>query len=347
MKLLKNVKQYDIAFIGGKGGVGKTTTAAAMAVQLAEQGEKTLVISTDPAHSLGDALDIQLSGEIQKITPTLSALELNPQKVIDEHFKKVAETMRAYANPDMMPALKKHLELAKNSPGAEEAAMLEAICRYLVDFKTMGFDRLIFDTAPTGHTLRLMLLPEMMSAWTQGMLSQNKKQSQTREALTALMGDEENEQTERQQSADSRLTKATDALNARKELFEKARKILHDGGDCAVFLVMIPEMLPLAETVRTHHQMRDYHLPLKGIVINQVMSQTQNEPFWQKRAERQQQVLEEVEKQLADVSRYYVPLRAEDIRGVEALKTFNEDRTTFVEMPKHHCCHHHHHHDHE
>ncbi len=322
MTLIDNLKGYDIAFVGGKGGVGKTTTAAAMAVQLSQLGKKTLIISTDPAHSLGDALDLPLSGDIQAVTPTLSALELNPKKIIDAHFDKVANTMRAYARPEMMPALKKHLALAKNAPGAEEAAMLEAICHYLVEFKQMGFERLIFDTAPTGHTLRLMLLPEMMGAWTQGMLVHNQKQSQTRTALTALMGDEESDASEQEQ-ADSRLTQATEALNARKTLFEKARHLLHDSNQCAIFLVMIPEKLPLAETVRTYHQMREFHLPLKGIVVNQVMEQTQQDSFWKKRAERQQQVLEEINKQLTKVNRYYVPLQAEDIRGIETLSNFS------------------------
>ncbi len=323
MMLLDNLKQYDISFVGGKGGVGKTTTAAAMAVQLSKLGEKTLIISTDPAHSLGDALDVPLSGDIQAITPTLSALELNPKKIIDAHFDKVANTMRAYARPEMMPALKKHLALAKNAPGAEEAAMLEAICHYLVDFKALGFERLIFDTAPTGHTLRLMLLPEMMSAWTQGMLAHNQKQSQTRTALTALMGDDESTHAHTPPS-DTRLEQATEALNARKALFEKARHLLHDSEQCAIFLVMIPEKLPLAETVRTYQQMREFHLPLKGIIVNQVMEQTQHDSFWQKRAKRQQQVLQEIEAQLTDVNRYYVPLQAEDIRGTEVLATFGK-----------------------
>ncbi len=321
MSLLDNLKQYEIAFVGGKGGVGKTTTAAAMAVQLSQLGKKTLVISTDPAHSLGDALDITLGSEIKAITPMLSALELNPKKIIDAHFEKVADTMRAYAKPEMMPALKKHLALAKNAPGAEEAAMIEAICHYLVGFKSMGFERLIFDTAPTGHTLRLMLLPEMMTAWTQGMLAQNQKQQQTRTALTALIGDYERSQST---PVDTRLAQATDALNTRKSLFEKARHLLHDSEQCAIFLVMIPEKLPLAETVRTYQQMREFHLPLKGIVINQVMEQSQTDNFWQKRAKRQQQVLSDIDKNFADVNRYYVPLQAEDIRGIGALATFTD-----------------------
>lgn len=322
--LLEYALGDEIIFIGGKGGVGKTTMAAALAVQLANSGKKTLIISTDPAHSLGDVFEVNLSGEAKRLTSNLSALELNPETIINAHFKTVEDTMRAYANSDMMPALRKHLALAKQSPGAEEAAMLEAICRYLVNFRELGFERLIFDTAPTGHTLRLMILPEMMRAWTDGMLAQSRKQQNMREAMSSLLSDADSSQ-DPQRRQDQRLAQASAALNARRSLFEQARKILHKGGTAAVFLVMTPEMLPLAETLRTHQQMHQFHLPLKGIIINQVMPKDQSEAFWQQRANRQQRVITEIKRQLSDVPHFYFPLRADDIRGVAVLSDFIAD----------------------
>ncbi len=304
--------------MGGKGGVGKTTTAAAIAVQLAQESYRTLVVSTDPAHSLGDVLDTRLGGEIRAVGAKLSALELDPSRILDEHFRTVEETMRAYAKAEMMPALRKHLELAKISPGAEEAAMLEAICRLLVDFKEDGYERLVFDTAPTGHTLRLMLLPEMMQAFTDTLLAQNRKQLTTRRALYSLSGAKD--------GSDSRLKRASDVLETRKTLFAAAREKLHEGGDTAVFLVMIPENLPFAETVRTYRRMREFHLPLSGIVVNQVIDTRQRDPFWQRRADRQCAVIRELNRAFTDCDRYYVPLQTGDIRGLEALSAFRETR---------------------
>ena len=82
----------------------------------------------------------------------------------------------------MLPRLREHLEAAKSSPGAEEAAMLEAICRHVVEQRQQGFQHLVFDTAPTGHTLRLLELPKMMGAWTEGLLAQQGQQQKLREA---------------------------------------------------------------------------------------------------------------------------------------------------------------------
>lgn len=331
MSLLSTAQHYDVLFIGGKGGVGKTTVSAALAVQLAAQQKRTLIISTDPAHSLGDALNVPLSGDITPINAHLSAVELNPDAILDAHFNKVADTMRSYAKPEMMPALHKHLRLARVAPGAQEAAMLEAICHYLVNFRDMGFAKLIFDTAPTGHTLRLMMLPDMMQAWTDSLLAQQSKQQNMRDAHRALI-----RQTPHQAPDDTRLKQVMTVLDERRALFAAARTLLHEGHGSAVFLVMIPEMLPLAETRRTHRQMRDFHLPLQGIIVNQVMAQEQHDPFWQQRAARQQDILHKISDAFHDTDTFYIPLQADDIRGTAALSRFKETRTVAATTPHQH-----------
>lgn len=325
--LFEQAKSHEVIFVGGKGGVGKTTTAAALAAQFAGQGLATLVVSTDPAHSLGDTFKLRLDGKPRRISAHLNALELDPTRILDQHFETVKRTMRAYARPEMMPALGRHLELAKISPGAEEAALLEAICRLLVDFRNDGYERLVFDTAPTGHTVRLLLLPEMMQAWTDGLLTVNRKQQQTRAASDALSGTIQN--------ADNRLNKASEALQARKALFQAARNILHKSGSTAIFLVMIPEPLALAETLRTYKRMREFDLPLRAIVVNQVMQTHQQDPFWRQRADRQRGIIRELDAVCPDCDRYYVPLQADDIRGLDRLTLFRETSVRLAALRDH------------
>lgn len=316
MELLERVMQTPIVFIGGKGGVGKTTIASALAVQIAKTKRKTLIISTDPAHSLGDALGKTLSGDITPINDYLSALELDPEIIVEAHFKRIEATMQSYAKPAMMGALKRHLELAKHSPGGQEAALLEAMCHYLVDYQQLGFEQLIFDTAPTGHTLRLLMLPEMMQAWTEGMIAQHHKHMRFNQAMRAL-GDSP-------MQSDPRLVEALKAMNQRRFLFARAKEILSQKpAQAGVYLVMIAERLPFMETKRTVHTLSHTDIHLAGVIINQVMSMRQSDPFWQKRAKRQADMLDKIAQDFAHLSRFYLPLQAQDIFGEEALLALN------------------------
>ena len=185
-KLIEQLAAQPIIFVGGKGGVGKTTTAAALASHYASQQKKTLIVSTDPAHSLGDVLNIRLSNEKTAVTAYLDAIELNPDIIVDAHFAQVERTITAYANPDMMPKIREHLRLSKSAPGAQEAAMLESMCQHLVSAADANYEHIIFDTAPTGHTLRLLVLPEMMGAWTDGLLAQQRRQAKLRSVADHL-----------------------------------------------------------------------------------------------------------------------------------------------------------------
>lgn len=137
--LVEQLAQQPIIFIGGKGGVGKTTTAAALASYYANQGKKTLIVSTDPAHSLGDVLNVPLKNQKTAVTSCLDAIELNPDVIVDEHFAQVERTITSYANPDMMPKIREHLRLSKSAPGAQEAAMLESMCQHLVAAADAGY----------------------------------------------------------------------------------------------------------------------------------------------------------------------------------------------------------------
>ena len=328
--LVDQLSTQPIIFIGGKGGVGKTTTAAALASYYASQQKKTLIVSTDPAHSLGDVLNVRLNNEKTAITPYLDAIELNPDVIVDAHFAQVESTIKSYANPDMMPKIREHLRLSKSAPGAQEAAMLESMCQHLIKAADANYEHIIFDTAPTGHTLRLLVLPEMMGAWTDGLLAQQRRQAKLRSVANHL--DSHNQRDKNQSSNQKhdianpfaakkpdRWEQAVAVLEKRKQLFRQAGTLLHDRTKTAIVLVMTADVLPLAETKRAIEQLEESKLRPAAVVINQLIAPTQSDEFWRLRAERQQQLLQDIENTFPNYPLYPIYLQQTDVRGTEAL----------------------------
>lgn len=321
--LLQALQDKPLLFVGGKGGVGKTTHAASLACRLAALGRQVLIVSTDPAHSLGDVLQQRLAGTVSRVTPRLSALELDPQVMVEQHFDQVGKTIAAYARPEMLPRLRQHLEASRSSPGAEEAATLEAVCRYVVDFRQMGFDHLVFDTAPTGHTLRLLELPQMMSAWTEGLLAQQGQQQKLREAALPFWKKSQNPHPFADEVKAQRWQQALEVLSRRQQLFARAGELLADPAHTSIVLVMIPEMLPLAETRRALAQLCHFGLPCSELVINQVLPRpAADDDFWMQRYQRQQAILARIRAELGSLNQHCHELQSADIRGVEALQRF-------------------------
>lgn len=311
-----------IIFVGGKGGVGKTTISSSIASKLANLGKKTLIISTDPAHSLSDALNVKLSSKIVNVSSNLDALELNPDEIVNEHFKNIEDTLKSYAKPEMFPKIKEHLELSKETPGAQEAALLEKICSLLVQRK--DYEHIVFDTAPTGHTIRLLAMPSVMSAWTEGLMKHQKKRDEVADAAKVFWKNKpEYEFNPFAPSKEMRWKKAVAKLEERKSLFLKANEILQDKNLTSIYLVMIPETLPLYETLRAYETLKKFAINVGGIFINQIIPQEQNSEFWQNRVNRQSEILSQLNKNLPNAKKIHVKLSSNDLRGIKELKNIN------------------------
>lgn len=293
-----------VRFLGGKGGVGKTTLAAAFALRQAGEGHRTLVVSTDPAHSLGDALRTSLSGEPRQVAPGLHAAEISGEEQARRRIAEVAEDARHAVPAEIMPAVRRHLARAADSPGTVESALLDRLTE-LVEQVGTRWDRLVVDSAPTGHMVRLLSLPALLTPWIEGLARQREQARGVDRLVAGMLGD-------RREESDPLLER----LHARRARLERMRERLRT--DALVHLVLVPERLPLAETLRAADTLTEAGLRLGTVVVNRVVPGTETGVLASRRAE-QQQILAEVDARFAHGGVLHVPLLPGLLTGVEEL----------------------------
>ena len=317
----------SILFVGGKGGVGKSTTAASLAVHLADSGEQILLVSTDPAHSLGDLFGAAVGDQKREIIPGLHALEIDPGQEVERYLARVKSTMRHYVQPTMYSEIERQIELTRHSPGSEEAALMDRVTTLMQEGAT-SHDRIIFDTAPTGHTLRLLALPEIMAAWTTGLLKSRERSDSLGKAVDRLRGREQASGDElawfddvKEEVTDERTQKIQEVLLERQRRFSKARRLLLDPKTTAFILVLIPEKLPVLESVKTLAVLKEHKVPVAGMVVNRTLPNNQVlGEFLESRRSQEAEYLQQIEKAFSKLPRVQIPLLSRDVQGIDALR---------------------------
>lgn len=307
-----------VTFFGGKGGVGKTTIAAAAALASADAGHSTLLVSTDPAHSTGDILEARLGPEPTAVAHRLDALEIDPAAAADRYIAEVKERVREVTSPRMLAEVEREIDVARAAPGAHEAALFDRFAD-LMPLAGDAYDRVVFDTAPTGHTLRLLGLPELMQAWVDGLVARRRKLNSLgrmwRKAAGAAAGAAAG--TGRGPDDDPVLA----ALERRQARFRRAREIVTDPARTAFVFVVVPERLPILETARAVEALERYGIPVGGVVVNRVLPADAGGSFLARRREREARYLERIDRELARLPRTRVELREEDVVGPDALRS--------------------------
>jgi arsenite-transporting ATPase len=338
--LPESVDAPEYVLYGGKGGVGKTTMAAATALSSAAAGTATLVVSTDPAHSLSDTLDTDVPATPTRIREDdpLWAVEIDPEAAMEgglfgeggigvqggtsdgdggvggAPLGGLGELGDALGEDAVDPLM------GGSMPGADEAAAMRQLLEYLDDPR---FDRVVIDTAPTGHTLRLLELPEVLDSMVGRLLSMREKFSGMMEGFKGMFGVGGDE-------AD-----APD-LDELRDRIERLRAVLQDPARTDFRVVMVPEEMSVVESERLVDRLGEFSIPVGTVVVNRVMedltdvADVESEwvvspnledcSFCQRRWDVQQRAL----RRASDLFRGHevkrVPLLADEVRGERALR---------------------------
>ena len=323
--LLNLARERRVLFFGGKGGVGKTTLAAATALAEAESGRRVLLVSTDPAHNLGHLWDRRIGPSPVRVFPDLDALELDPDRVVDEHLEQVGTALRRLMPEHLAGEVDRHMALSRDAPGMQEAALLERIAETVAQGLD-DYDLVVFDTAPSGHTARLMALPEMMAAWTEGLLARRDRAERFRTALSNLQPDREVAQrvfAEEPGQAGSRDDRIRHLLNRRRERLGLLRSTLADPALTAFVIVLAAERLPVLESLELAQKLLASGITVGGLIVNK-RAPPEAGAFYEERRVQEDIHLATLEKGLPELPRLELPLIARDIVGPEALAAFVE-----------------------
>lgn len=289
-------------FFTGKGGVGKTSTACATAIKLSDSGKKVLLISTDPASNLQDVFETELSNEPTQIDgiPNLTVINLDPVKAAEIYRERVIAPYRGLL-PDV--AIQSMEEQLSGSCTVEIAAFNE-FSGFLANQETrIAFDHIIFDTAPTGHTLRMLQLP---SAWSNFISESTHGAS----CLGQLSG-----------------------LEEKKEAYEAAVRTLSSDAQTVLMLVTRPEESPLNEAARASFELSALGINNQRLIINGVLDDF-NDQISQAFFMKQQAALTSKPKALEEITTFKIPLRGYNITGLSNLRRFLTQPASDVEMNK-------------
>lgn len=299
---------------GGKGGVGKTTMSAVTGIFCAEQGLKTVIVSTDPAHSLRDSFEQEFGHEPTKVNgmDNLYVVEIDPQKAMEEYNDKLKSQVDE--NPMLGGMLEEQLEMASLSPGTDESAAFDVFLRYM---DSNEFDVVVFDTAPTGHTLRFLGLPEIMDKYMTKMIKLKKQMSGFMKMMKKMMpfgGKGE----------DIDYDKALEEMEAMKEKITRARNILADPERTSFRLVVIPEEMSILESERAMRALEKYKIPIDAVIVNQVIPEDVECDFCRARRGLQQKRLETIKEKFGEKVIAHVPLLRTEAKGLDALKEISK-----------------------
>ena len=310
-----------LLLFGGKGGVGKTTTSAATAVWLADSGLRVLLVSSDPAHSTSDSLGVEIGTEPTPIEGVegLFGLEMDPESKISNLLPKLGKMVDGMnskgglgglggLNMMLDPNAKKEMEEIKSEvqtsemilPGLDEALAFDELLRHVED---PNWDVIVFDTAPTGHTLRFLSLPEIIEAWSGRLIRMMRLSGGLRSMLFGK--------------------KESDEMKEELEKFRRrvlhVRRVLSDQNITSFTLVTIPERMGVNETLRAYESLKEFNLPVHSCLVNRLTPEFDH-PFLKNRRLAELGRVSELEEKLEGINIASLELLEQEVVGIDNLR---------------------------
>jgi len=302
-----------LILFGGKGGVGKTTCASSAGLYLAKDF-KTLLISTDPAHSLSDSLDQEIGSEIKEVkgVKNLSALEISAEKALSKfkikyetQIRKILDTS-TYLDQEDIDSI-----FSLPIPGIDEVMGFKTIVDLIEE---ASFEKYIVDTAPTGHALRLLTLPELLDDWIKVMAKMRWKYRYMVETFSGKYNPDEGD----------------DFLVEMKKTVNRIEGLLRDSKACEFIAVTIPEDMAIQETERLVNNLNKFSLKVKQLVVNNVLEflpagqAGRYCEFCRQRSKAQEEYIKQIRRKFSHLKTTIIPLQPQEVKGIEALNHFKQ-----------------------
>ncbi len=298
--------QLKLILFGGKGGVGKTTCAASTGLYLSKYF-KTLLISTDPAHSLSDSLGQEIGDQIREVRgiKNLHALEVSAEKALanfkieyEDEIKKILDTSTTLDQEDINSLF------ALPIPGIDEVMGFKTILDLIEE---AGYDKYIVDTAPTGHALRLLTLPDLLDDWVKVLAKMRWKYRYIVERFSGKYNPDEGD----------------DFLLSMKKTVKKIDGLLRDNRRCEFIPVTIPEEMAILETERLVNKLNIYGIKVRQLVINNVLESKECE-FCRARSNEQEKYIKRIKEKFSNLIITITPLESKEVKGIESLENFKK-----------------------
>lgn len=289
----------------GKGGVGKTSISAATALRCAEMGLKTIVISTDTAHSLADSLEKEIGPEATEIAPNLWAQEVDTRYSMDKYWGRMQKYMVAlFSRQGVQDVVAEEVTIL---PGLEEGAHLLWINEY---FKEGLYDVLIVDAAPTAETLRLLSLPDVTRWWFDRLMTITRGASKILRPIGRLVG--------RGDSIPD--NESWEQVNTLFDTLDRVRELLTDPTIASVRLVVNPERMVIKETQRTYTYLNLYGYATDAILCNRIIPDEVTDPYFAAWKDTQRENIKFIGEAFGELPLFKAPLFGQEVGGADALR---------------------------